>query len=83
MGTVYTYVLKQCGPCYNETFAFGVTYLNVDCCTGTNCNGTDSLSMSKLSITVYLFLFVYYIFRMYKWIKKFANKSCEKQYNNE
>ncbi|CAF4636604.1 unnamed protein product, partial [Rotaria sp. Silwood1] len=31
LGTVYTYVLKQCGPCSNETFAFGVTFLHVDC----------------------------------------------------
>ncbi|CAF0782065.1 unnamed protein product [Adineta ricciae] len=32
LGTVYTYVSKQCGPCSSETFLFGVTYIKVDCC---------------------------------------------------
>ncbi|CAF4463026.1 unnamed protein product [Rotaria socialis] len=65
LGTVYTYVLKQCGPCSNETFAFGVTYLNVDCCTGSTCNRTNTISMSKFSATACLFVFFYYyLFRI-------------------
>ncbi|CAF1645213.1 unnamed protein product [Rotaria magnacalcarata] len=65
LGTVYTYVLKQCGPCSNETFAFGVTYLHVDCCTGSTCNRTNTISMSKFSITACLLVFFYYyLFRI-------------------
>ncbi|CAF2399806.1 unnamed protein product [Rotaria sp. Silwood2] len=60
LGTVYTYVLKQCGPCYNETFAFGVTFLHVDCCTGSKCNGSNALSFSKFSIIIYLLFFIIY-----------------------
>ncbi|CAF1232508.1 unnamed protein product [Adineta steineri] len=45
LGTVYTYIAKQCGPCLSETFLFGVTYLHVDCCSGNECNGTNILSI--------------------------------------
>ncbi|UJR36384.1 hypothetical protein I4U23_029108 [Adineta vaga] len=59
LGTVYTYVAKQCGPCLNETFLFGVTYLKVDCCYGSTCNGTTTLSISKFSIILFLaFLYI-------------------------
>ncbi|CAF0833955.1 unnamed protein product [Rotaria sordida] len=60
LGTVYTYVLKQCGPCSNETFAFGVTFVQVDCCTGSKCNGTNTLSFSEFSIIIYVLFFIIY-----------------------
>jgi hypothetical protein len=55
LGTVYSYVAKQCGPCINGSFIFGVTYMNVDCCTGPNCNGTNRLSISLYFLIIFVF----------------------------